>query len=91
MTTTNNTITRKMTAEELEEQGNINYDALNVLLERLEQLSAMLKITYGNDSFDEWNHGTKDSYLWACSAMLEQAKEEAEKIHLGEMMFSKEQ
>lgn len=91
MTTENNTTCKKMTSEELEEQSGINVDALNGLLERLEQLSAMLTITYGNESFDEWCGDVKDNYLWACSTMLEQAKEMAERINLSTIRIETKQ
>ena len=42
MTTTNDTTTNKMTDAEIEEQAGINYDALNDLGERLDQVSAWL-------------------------------------------------
>ena len=82
MTTTNDTTSKKMTADEIEEQAGLNYDALNDLQQRLDQVSAMITITYGNDSFDKWNSDIKDSYFWACSTMIDQAKAMASKIDL---------
>jgi hypothetical protein len=82
MTTTNDTTSKKMTDAEIEHQASINYDALNGLHERLAQVSAMLTITYGNDGFQEWGGDTQDNYLWACSTMIEQAKEMASRIDL---------
>jgi len=82
MTTTNDTTSKKMTDAEIEEQAGINYDMLNDLQQRLDQVSAMLTMTYGNESFDQWRGDIKDNYLWACSTMIDQAKGMASKIDL---------
>lgn len=82
MTTTNDTTSKKMTDAEIEHQAGINYDAVNDLGERLDQVSAMLTITYGNDSFNQWSGEVKDNYLWACSTMIDQAKEMVSRIDL---------
>jgi len=82
MTTTNDTTSKKMTAAEIEIQAGINYDALNTLDERLEQVSAMLMIVHGNGELSGWSKGVQDNYLWACSTMIEQAKEMVSMINL---------
>jgi len=81
MTTTDDTTSKKMTADEIEEQAGKNYDALNDLNESLSQVSAMLTITC-DDSFSMWNAEIRENYLWGCSAMIEQAKELAGIIDL---------
>jgi len=82
MTTTDHTTSKQMTDDEIEVQAGINYDALNILEERLEQVSAMLMIIHGNGELSGWSKGVQDNYLWACSTMVEQAKEMADKINL---------
>jgi len=67
MTMTNNTTDIDMES----------FDELNA---RLSQASAMLTMTYGNEGFEQWSAEVKENYLWACSTMINQAKELAGKL-----------
>lgn len=82
MTTTNDTTSNEETNTiTAQEQGNINYDAINLLNERLAQVSAMLSVC-GSKDFSLWCDEIRENYFWACSALVEQAKNNAEKINL---------
>jgi hypothetical protein len=48
-------------------------DAFDTLTAKLAQLQAMLNMTYGNsaETFSAMNDKLRDSYLWACTALVD--------------------
>jgi len=56
------------------EQKPDNFETLNELQARLAQASAMLMVCQSED-YEEWNDEIKQNYAWACSEMVDQARQ----------------
>ncbi|HEC73972.1 MAG TPA: hypothetical protein ENI26_06315 [Methylophaga aminisulfidivorans] len=56
-----------------------NFQTLNDLQARLAQASAMMMIHQSED-YENWNDEIKENYAWACSEMVDQAKQLANEL-----------